>query len=334
MDELALIRRGLDKDFDIYNKCIIKTANDFNISKEKCQEIIETYNNKFKKFHDFFRIMDDDIRKSSKHFPNKNLKILSDYNNGIIGIEEVKQFVKNNIKGNIDNDDVSLEGKAAKKLWNLTKLYNKIYRVIEEDKKLNLLNNKNISSFNDIDYSKFNLVTLVLGYTQIDTLKGANFSGLSNLEELYLNNTQINTLKGVNFTGLSKLRELSLSCTPIKTLEGADFSGLDNLNYLSFECSKLDTLEGVNFSGLHNLKVLKLNNTQLKTLEGVDFSGLDKLKELDLSFTKIKTLEGVDFSKLPELEILILSSKKIKVDFDFSKLRKFKKIVIEKLSMY
>ena len=105
-----------------------------------------------------------------------------------------------------------------------------------------------------------NLVTLYLGYNDLQALPVGIFAGLANLEDLYLSyNRNLQTLPAGIFRGLAKLDTLYLNDNNLQTLPAGIFAGLANLRGLKLSNNNIQTLPDGVFGGLGKLNTLELS---------------------------------------------------------------------------
>ena len=106
-----------------------------------------------------------------------------------------------------------------------------------------------------------NLVTLYLGYNDLQALPVGIFAGLANLEKLYLSyNRNLQTLPAGIFAGLADLDTLYLNDNDLQTLPAGIFAGLANLESVYLYVNDLQTLPDGVFGGLASLQSLYLAN--------------------------------------------------------------------------
>ena len=132
-----------------------------------------------------------------------------------------------------------------------------------------------------------NLVTLYLGYNDLQTLPAGIFAGLANLENLYLSyNRNLQTLPAGIFAGLADLDTLYLNNNDLQTLPAGIFAGLANLESVYLYDNDLQTLPDGVFEGLGKLNTLDLSaNPGVASFLPTADVGLDREAEPGVTVT-------------------------------------------------
>lgn len=100
----------------------------------------------------------------------------------------------------------------------------------------------------------------------IDSLKAADFAGLSELEQLDLRDNRLARLPSGVFGGLLRLELLDLSNNEIRELRPDAFAGLDELRVLHLTNNRLRVLQSEVFRELSKLGRIELGENQLAEL--------------------------------------------------------------------
>jgi hypothetical protein len=136
------------------------------------------------------------------------------------------------------------------------------------------------------------LQTFKLTSSQLSTLQGGVFSGMTNLTVLDLTDNSLHTLHTGVFCGLDSVRKLYLNKNEINSiLEGA-FCALSSLQILDLDENKLSSLEDGTFQGLKNLTALSLRGNVIEAFSDRAFEDLHKVTFLDLTGNNIKRLNA------------------------------------------
>ncbi|XP_059903701.1 toll-like receptor 3 [Gadus macrocephalus] len=125
-----------------------------------------------------------------------------------------------------------------------------------------------ITSIGNGSFSAFpNLTTLLLDFNFISqTLQGAEFEGLGQLEQLFFsNNRQKVELRSLSFVQLPKLSLLTLGRTLTGSLDlvPSPFAPLKNLKVLDLSNNNIANINARMLEGLENLMVLKMQHNNL-----------------------------------------------------------------------
>ena len=187
-----------------------------------------------------------------------------------------------------------------------------------------------------------NLTTLLLDFNFIrQTLNGAEFEGLGQLERLsFSNNHQMVGLSSMSFVQLPKLRILTLGRTLTGSLDlvPSPFGPLTNLQVLDLSNNNIANINARMLDGLVNLMVLKMQHNNLArvwksanvggpvlflkdmgnlTVLNMEYNGLDeiptdglkglkKLKEMSFTGNLLNSLKDSAFEDLLSLQVLRL----------------------------
>ena len=141
----------------------------------------------------------------------------------------------------------------------------------------------------------------------IDSLKGGDFDGLTNLQYLRLYNNDLVSLPPGVFDNLTNLDRLYLSGNGLVSLSPGVFDSLTNLRYLSLYENGLVSLSPGVFDSLTNLEELYLSGNGLVSLSPGVFDKLISLDRLSLSGNGLVSLSPGVFDSLTNLEELYLS---------------------------
>jgi Leucine-rich repeat (LRR) protein len=140
----------------------------------------------------------------------------------------------NNYNPNATQDNWTCDNNTILHSWNVWN----ICSLSQENCNLSDLWITSISEDTFVDYS--NILYLVLGSNQIESIESWDFNGLSNLVELYLYSNQIESIESWDFNWLSNLNYLSLSDNQVTSIEIGSFDNLPAMTYIYLDNNSID----------------------------------------------------------------------------------------------
>lgn len=124
--------------------------------------------------------------------------------------------------------------------------------------------------------------------------------------EIDLSEKDIASVRAADFSGLSGLNQLDLSQNDLTSLPAGVFDDLTDLGTLNLSFNDLTSLSSDLFANVSNLTKLELKWNDLETLPDGVFDGLSKLRRLDLTLNDIEQLPDDVFDDLTEIRTLDL----------------------------
>ena len=161
---------------------------------------------------------------------------------------------------------------------------------------------------NEITSADLALITsLDVSGQDVDSLRKADFEGLTILTTLNLANNQLDYLPSDLFDHVTTLKELKLNGNAFASVPGNGFNRLRALEKLELQSNALTELPAGVFNQLTALKKLDLRSNGLTELPAGVFNRLTKLLELKLSDNAIAALPNNVFNPLTKLTLLWLA---------------------------
>ncbi|KAJ8019482.1 Leucine-rich repeat-containing protein 15 [Holothuria leucospilota] len=156
------------------------------------------------------------------------------------------------------------------------------------------------------------LQTLRLNYNQIESVRGGQLRGLSNLITLDLSNNIITYFSLKVLASVSKLKFLELYNN--RLLYVSEYNVLHkNLTYISLSNNYFESLSPLVFTGLQALGSLAFTRNQIKDTPSTNYNDtMTSVKRLSLKLNGIERMTPFFFDGFPELESIILSYNRIR----------------------
>jgi len=171
---------------------------------------------------------------------------------------------------------------------------------------LNLRGSK-LANLNSLAGANFSSLTeLNFGFSQLTDISGLTNAGLSNLNTLNLGGNALTNLNNFEGADLSSLTHLDLRFNLLTDISGLASAGLGNLKTLYLSSNNLANLNDLAGANLSNLTNLYLGGNQLTDISWLASAGLSNLKTLHLNHTNLANLNGLagaNLSSLTELRL-------------------------------
>ncbi|KAL1508903.1 hypothetical protein ABEB36_003723 [Hypothenemus hampei] len=159
-------------------------------------------------------------------------------------------------------------------------------------------------SFNNLTlyYNSFvnckGLQFLNLGFSNISSLKGSTFTGLTDLRVLNLQNNLLKNLEPKIFKPLIKIQTINLSNNKLSILATQLFNSLP-LKYIYLSGNQLERIESNAFCNITQLKVIQINNNTGENLkiENEAFYQLMNVNKLELRNCNLTEFNAKYFSE-------------------------------------
>ena len=152
------------------------------------------------------------------------------------------------------------------------------------------------------------LITLIVTYSEVNTIDDGAFAVLNKLHELSIADNNLRSLNSSVFRGLPKLRTLDISGNHYCQFDKTLFTHIKSIEELNLGDMKISKLSPDIFSYLNNLRVLKLYSNHLKKLNASVLGPLTSLTTLDLNENLFRDLPKTLRPKLNSLTALHLSN--------------------------
>ena len=156
-----------------------------------------------------------------------------------------------------------------------------------------------------------NITSLDISGENIDSLRKADFDGLTGLTTLNLSDNDLDYLKEDLFEGVTALTTLDLRKNDLAALPARVFDGLTALTTLDLRQNGMAALPARVFDGLTALTTLELGQNGMAALPAGVFDGLTALTTLDLRQNAIAALPAGVFDALTELRVLRLVNNRL-----------------------
>ncbi|XP_075446987.1 SLIT and NTRK-like protein 6 [Ascaphus truei] len=153
---------------------------------------------------------------------------------------------------------------------------------------------RDITKLSEINISPSQYLHLSLLNNGLSKLHRNEFSGLVNIISLHLGFNNIDDIDPGAFNDLNILKQLHINHNSLEILREYTFMGLENMEFLQADNNFITTIESNTFSKLNRLKVLILNDNAIDSLPANIFRFVP-LTHLDLRGNQLQTLSYVGF---------------------------------------